>query len=838
MENLPKDLNLLKVSSNRILKLENLPENLKSLTISNNNVEVLENLPKGLDFFNISSNNISKLENLPRALASLNISSNQIQKLENLPEKLRSLDIASNLIESLGGSLKSLKSLNISFNKISVIPFSIFKQFDEYDIGEYIPRGSFFYDSIIDVSNNDIISPPLEILQQGWLSVLDWFEANKKELKEIKIILLGDPKAGKTSLLRKLKEDTFNEQEEQTDGINIESIEFGDNPYFEKQTNLHDLTGHFWDFGGQEIMNATHQFFLTKRSVYVLVLDARKDTDVGNQVREWMKKISITGGNSPVLIVANQIDRNPGFGFENEYELQQEFPQIESFFTISCKNGTSVEVIKEKLSELIPKAELFHTEIDERWINIKEQLQKETKDNHFLNENRFLEICRTHELTNPSGQSNVIEFLNQLGLVLHFKEVDLAEYFVLDPYWITYGIYQILTSKYAGDEKGKVGMDKLKYIINEEEDKREAYKPKNFKRITYSQNECRFLVDILNQFKLCFYLPDRKYFILPDLLNTLEPIDQTVPIRNSKDSIRFVYKYDYLPKSIMPYVMVKAHKILETTWRTGCIINKDNCRALISVYKNQLTIIVIGKHKQKREFMSVVRYLIDGIHREIGIKPEMLIPLPEEMGLVDYEELLEKESDGERYHSIYKPQKRKFEISILLEGISKLDYSEESNQSLKEKLDEVLSNQNEIKSDLGDIKDEVMSFTAALERIESGINSLNPPDLNQINKVLESKLGDFIKELPTSNDIAKEWKEMNRKGLLNMDAKAKLKWQIKIFGLVYEKELSTDVKASRKAAWKHLKAMSKEILECGRGERTLKELFIEGEDQNLLDSGE
>ena len=31
-----------------------------------------------------------------------------------------------------------------------------------------------------------------------------------------------------------------------------------------------------WDFGGQEIMHATHQFFLTKRSLYVLVGLSRK----------------------------------------------------------------------------------------------------------------------------------------------------------------------------------------------------------------------------------------------------------------------------------------------------------------------------------------------------------------------------------------------------------------------------------------------------------------------------------------------------------------------------------------------------------------------------------
>ncbi len=37
---------------------------------------------------------------------------------------------------------------------------------------------------------NPIESPPMEILKQGHQSVLDWFEANKVKLNEIKIILI------------------------------------------------------------------------------------------------------------------------------------------------------------------------------------------------------------------------------------------------------------------------------------------------------------------------------------------------------------------------------------------------------------------------------------------------------------------------------------------------------------------------------------------------------------------------------------------------------------------------------------------------------------------------
>ena len=52
-----------------------------------------------------------------------------------------------------------------------------------------------------------------------------------------------------------------------------------------------------WDFGGQEIYHATHQFFLTRRSVYVLVCDDRKeDTDFAY----WLQVVEMLSDGSPL----------------------------------------------------------------------------------------------------------------------------------------------------------------------------------------------------------------------------------------------------------------------------------------------------------------------------------------------------------------------------------------------------------------------------------------------------------------------------------------------------------------------------------------------------------
>ena len=58
-----------------------------------------------------------------------------------------------------------------------------------------------------------------------------------------------------------------------------------------------------WDVDGQEIYHATHQFFLTRRSVYVLVCDDRtEDADLSY----WLQLVEMLGDASPLLIVQNQ----------------------------------------------------------------------------------------------------------------------------------------------------------------------------------------------------------------------------------------------------------------------------------------------------------------------------------------------------------------------------------------------------------------------------------------------------------------------------------------------------------------------------------------------------
>ena len=769
-------LQFLDIRSNKISDVSALANltRLQFLNIQFNkisDISALANLT-GLQFLDLQINQISDISALVNLteLRNLDLGSNKISDitaLANLTE-LQILDLGSNKISDISAlvNLTELRTLDLRKNNLKKIPLFIFQL--NMDINVH----AWHWDNKgLCLNDNSIESPPLEIIKQGKQSVLAWFEATKEKLNEIKIILIGEPKAGKTSLLKKLKYDTFNEKEAQTDGVNIEDIAFGKCKTFKKQKTLHQITGLFWDFGGQEIMNATHQLFLTKRSVYVLVLDARKDKNNAAQIRDWVKRIRATGGDSPIIVLANQIDVNPGFGFENERKLQKEFPQIKYFITVSCKEDVRIDLFKNRLAELVPIAELFRTEIDERWITIKNKLQEETKQKYFLDESRFLEICREANLNEEWEQKNAIHFLHDLGYVLHFKDLN-PYYYVLDPYWITYGAYQILTSKFASKNKGKINMEELEFVVNKEEDKKEIYQPENYKKIEYTVSQRKFLIDILEQFKLCFRVGN-SHFIIPDLLEATEP-SEIESMMLSDERIEFVYEYDPLPKSVMPNVMVERHRMIEheLMWRTGCVLQNDGCKALITNYLNRISLVVTGEHKKKREFMAIVRHTIDSINQNLSNKPIRLIPLPGiKDGYADYERLLTREKNGKHdyIHDEDMPTEKSFLISDLLEGIT--DEEEVRNKGILFQIREAIKEINAQQTT--EITKEIMNWITTVvglfndemdEKLKEMYDNLNKTDNLQTKLELSIPLLQLIGVNLKSEIDIKNWaKEMYKK---------------------------------------------------------------------------
>jgi len=266
--------------------------------------------------------------------------------------------------------------------------------------------------------------PPVEIAAKGNIALARYFDerrAGDLPLNELKIILVGNGSSGKTSLVKRMFGDAFNSNEPQTHGINIRRSTFTSEDSLPIKLN-------FWDFGGQEIMHATHQFFLSKRSFYILVLDGRKEEDA----EYWLQHIESFGGDSPIMIVLNKIDENPAFELNRRF-LRQKYPGIVDFARLSCATGVGVADFKAKLYSELGRVPSIQTRWPANWFKVKERL--ETLPTSYISLADYNQICDEEGVIDPETRETLVDFLHDLGVILHFRELQLLDTHVLDPRW-------------------------------------------------------------------------------------------------------------------------------------------------------------------------------------------------------------------------------------------------------------------------------------------------------------------------------------------------------------------------------------------------------------------
>jgi hypothetical protein len=252
--------------------------------------------------------------------------------------------------------------------------------------------------------------------------------------------------------------------------------------------------------------------------------------------------------------------------------------------------------------------------------------------------------------------------------------LDLAEYYILDPLWVTTGVYRIITSEKAAKQSGIILYENLKDIVNSvkiKDDEINVAESNKYSNITYTPNESRYLADIMSMFKLCFFAENKKIVFIPDLFAKETPANEVDEILKNENKLEFIYDYPFLHHSVISRLIVEVNGEIQNFWRTGVIIKSKTLKAtaLIRVLTDKVLITITGNKKDKRQYLSQIRFFIEKINEEFNLKPKMKIPLP---GLpnrfVKYEHLIAMEKEGVKTYKDWDAI-IDFEICKLLEGI-------------------------------------------------------------------------------------------------------------------------------------------------------------------------
>ena len=86
-----------------------------------------------------------------------------------------------------------------------------------------------------------------------------------------------------------------------------------------------------------------------------------------------------------------------------------------------------------------------------RQFKVLKTIEQNAAQDDFLNERRFGEICKANGIAmeGPGGRDSLLEIFDKLGIVMHFEKLPFLTDYVLNPRWLTYGVYTITYSEEA-----------------------------------------------------------------------------------------------------------------------------------------------------------------------------------------------------------------------------------------------------------------------------------------------------------------------------------------------------------------------------------------------------
>jgi internalin A len=554
--------------------------------------------------------------------------------LSSIPESLRGiqrigiLELSQNEITELPEWIGEIQAdiIGLRSNRLTALPESIASStaivFLEHNQIEELP------DSLrnaplnvrLHLSGNPKLRIPESILRtSSYERVFSYYFESRgskgRPLLELKLLLVGRGKAGKTTLVKQLAGEKPSARESETHSIAIRELTLAC-PQGSVRTRA-------WDFGGQEILHSTHQFFLTERSLYLLVLEPR--TGLAPQDAEyWLKLIETQGGGSPVIVVMNH---SHGRRWPiDQVKLRRKYPFIVDFIWTDALHADGIENLRSTIlrtvEERMPDVWL---PFPIRWRTIKDRVAGMSEN--FLTYDDYVKVCVEYGEDDPENQANLAGILHALGLALYFgKDERLHDTRVLNPSWVTGGVYAVIRSESVRENDGQLTVADMPRVL------REAQKQKVVKAKDYPPETHPFILELMRAFQLCFaHEPEGEpgnasgpvRYLVPELLPEFEP---EMPEAWDEAPVRLRYTYEVLPPGLLPRFIVRTHPLSEGAphWRYGVVLRHGEASALIRAEsdKREVELFVLGGDDDtRRVLVTMVRRELEALHGEMKMAP-------------------------------------------------------------------------------------------------------------------------------------------------------------------------------------------------------------------------
>ena len=466
----------------------------------------------------------------------------------------------------------------------------------------------------INLRDNPFQNPPRHIVEKGNDAILEYFrqkEATGAELLlEAKLILLGDGRAGKTSLANRLLGKALPTEADRTPGVDIIIGE-----YAFPVAGGGTFKLNIWDFAGQDKYKPLHQFFYTESSLYVMVAESGNS---GTDYDDWFQTAELFGEGSPLLLALNEFRDGIGLGSFDVELWKKRFPNLlKEVFSVNLGTQRGMEELRQHIHLLAQALPHTRYEFPKNWAAVRRELESRRSE-HFISLQEYLRICRDNQLPERESALILSSVLHKIGVCLHYQKSELLrQYVILNNEWATGAVYQILEDPVVAETK------------------RGFFDWNDLRRIWHDAAYCDMqpqLLELMQQFKMAYPLPNGKEYVAPPLLSLAPPANWEWP---AGESLAMYVEYEFMPKLLMTQFIVSRYMDIAEgrtqAWRNGVVLRWPDALAEVVKSKSQGrdAFLVRVQGKGGKGLLTAILKTLRDLHEEYkGIRPHEIIPCP------------------------------------------------------------------------------------------------------------------------------------------------------------------------------------------------------------------
>ena len=451
---------VLKLNQNEFSHLPtNVGDYLSNCTVLSLQWNVLKEIPAcllqlpSIAELNLSHNCLEGIPDVPEWSFSLLILNLSYNKLWRLPKSatassIEKLDISYNHFRSVPPcicSFTTLQMLNLSGNhKIHSLPAELGRLKKLFNLG---------LDKLEDLND-----PPKNIRETtaDTMRYLSSRLRGERGFYRMKLMLVGKQQMGKSTIVGRLQGREV--RDESTVGVDVSEWKFS--PGINRKLFIFNI----WDFAGQEEYYATHQCFLSKRSLYLLVWNIMEGEEGIADLKPWMSNISLRAPGSTVVIVATFLDKVPESArksgrvkelCQQVQKLAVQFHKLQIFHSMAVGlkgKQENVPLLKEmiynaaaectigKQPVMGAKIPASYRTLDAHLANLRKKVESGTAapimhSGDFKNMVRSLKLV---DLQDDDELRTVTHFLHEVGSLLHYddRRNNLDDLYFVDPQWL------------------------------------------------------------------------------------------------------------------------------------------------------------------------------------------------------------------------------------------------------------------------------------------------------------------------------------------------------------------------------------------------------------------